>query len=94
MHRVVSVQPIEGFTLSVRFDDGIAGKVDLSDLAGRGVFHIWNDRRVFEAVSTGESGELRWSESVDLCPDSLYLRITGKKPYEVFPRLKRESLRA
>ena len=39
-------------------------------------------------VKIGETGELIWSEQVDLCPDALYLRLTGKKPEDIFPSLK------
>ena len=72
----------------------IAGIVDVADLAGRGVFAIWNERTAFEAVSIRESRELRWGTLVDVCPDSLYLRLTGKKPQEIFPGLKREPAHA
>ena len=94
IHRIVAVKPVGEFALHLRFDDGTTGTVDLSDLAGRGVFRVWNDRKVFESVLIGTSGELTWSDSIDLCPDSLYLRLTGKKPREVFPGLKREPTRA
>lgn len=94
MHRIVSVSAGSGFQLHIAFDNGISGIVDVAYLAGRGVFEIWNDRKAFEAVSIGDYGELRWGTSVDLCPDSLYLRLTGKKPREIFPNLKRESARA
>ena len=80
--------------MHLTFDDGVSGIVDVADLAGRGVFEIWNERKVFEAVSIGDYGELRWGTSVDLCPDSLYLRLTGKKPQEIFPGLRREPARA
>ncbi len=90
MHRVVSVSPRAGFTLHLTFDDGVAGTVDVAHLAGRGVFEIWNERQAFEAISIGDSGELRWGTSVDLCPDFLYLLLTGKKPREIFPALRRE----
>ena len=38
----------------------------------------------------GETGELIWPNDLDLCPDALYLRVTGKKPEEEFPALKHE----
>ena len=41
-------------------------------------------------MTVGETGELVWSCGVDLCPDALYLRVTGKKPEEEFPVLKHE----
>lgn len=94
MHRIVSVSAGSGFQLYIAFDNGISGIVDVAYLAGHGVFEIWNDRKAFEAVTIGDCGELRWGTSVDLCPDSLYLRLTGKKPQEIFPNLKRETTRA
>jgi hypothetical protein len=45
-------------------------------------------------VSIGESGEIAWNEEVDLCPDALYMKITGKTPEELFPNLKMEKVYA
>lgn len=39
-------------------------------------------------------GELVWGNDLDLCPDSLYLRLTGKKPEEVFTSLQRKAIHA
>lgn len=90
MRRVLRVKALERFRLELEFDDGLSGTVDLSDLAGQGVFEIWRDPSVFAKVRIGSSGELVWGDQVDLCPDSLYLRVTGKKPEDVFPALRRE----
>ena len=60
--------------------------MDLSDLAGRGVFAAWNERKFFESVRIEERGALAWGESLDLCPNALYCRITGKTPEEVFAK--------
>jgi hypothetical protein len=68
--------------------------VDLSHLAGKGVFGIWRDRRAFESVRIGSSGELVWSDQVDLCPDALYLKATGKRPEDLFPSLRGEPAHA
>ncbi|MBI5092016.1 MAG: DUF2442 domain-containing protein [Candidatus Hydrogenedentes bacterium] len=83
MHKVIEVQPLDGFKLALTFDDGTKGVVDLSDLAGRGVFSLWLEAGVFQNVRIGSSGELAWGDEVDLCPDSLYLRVTGKSVDEV-----------
>jgi hypothetical protein len=48
------------------------------------VFGVWLDRERFERVSVGEFGQLSWGEEVELCSDSLYLRLTGKSAAEVF----------
>ncbi len=87
MHKIVDVKVGAGYILSIVFDDGVQGTVDLSDLAGKGVFACWLDRSFFESVRIGSSGELVWGHSIDLCPDALYMRVTGKSLEEVFPRL-------
>ena len=90
MAKIIKVSVLQGYCLELDFDDGVRGMVDLSDLAGKGVFALWDDRRVFEQVRIGSFGELAWGDKIDLCPDSLYLRATGKKPEDVFPALRRE----
>ena len=44
MIRPIEAAAREGFRLWLRYDDGASGEVDLSDLAGRGVFAAWIDR--------------------------------------------------
>ena len=88
MPRVVKAEPLVGFRLRLTFDDGVQGEVDLSPLVGTGVFAAWVDRREFEKVELGSGGELKWGDQIDLCPDSMYLRITGKAPEDLFPNLK------
>ncbi len=85
------VKPLENFCLHVRFSDGTAGKVDLSEFAGKGVFALWNDYSQFEKVSIGSSGELVWNEDVDMDGLGIYLRLTGKKPEDVMPKLRELS---
>lgn len=94
MRRITAVHLLGGFCLDLMFDDGVHGTVDLSDLAGRGVFALWHDRGAFERVRIGSSGELAWGEKIDLCPDSLYLKVTGKKPQDLFPALRQEPIHA
>ena len=94
MKRAVQAIPLDGFRIRLKFSDGIEGDVDLGDLAGRGVFEAWSSRTLFEAVSVNESGALVWPGEIDLCPDALYLRLTGRPADEVFPRLKRTPVDA
>jgi Protein of unknown function (DUF2442) len=94
VHKVCLVNVKDGFKVDLIFDDGICGTVDLSDLAGKGVFACWLDRGFFEDVRIGASGELVWSDKIDLCPDSLYLKATGKEPHEIFPALRHEPAHA
>ena len=94
MHRITSVSIFEDYSLLVEFDDGVSGVVDLSSLVGKGVFKLFHDKSFFQQVRIGSSGELVWGDQIDLCPDSLYMKLTGREPEEVFPVLKRESARA
>lgn len=94
MKRITRVEVLEHYRLAISFDDGVQGTVDLHDLVGSGVFALWNDYDAFRNVRIGDSGELVWSDQVDLCPDSLYLQVTGKNAEEVFPGLKSEYANA
>ena len=94
MFKPVDVRALPNYRLWLRFADGTQGEVDVSDLAGRGIFKLWNDYSAFENVHIGEYGEIAWSDGIDLCPDALYLRLTGKTPEEVFPNLREISVNA
>ena len=87
--KLLEVRALADFRLWVRYDDGAQGEVDLSDLACRGVFSAWRQPGSFESVKLGSHGELIWGDEIDLCPDSVYMRLTGKPPEEVFPSLNR-----
>jgi len=94
MRKITKVKVLQSYKLELTFDDGVCGTVDLSDLVGKGVFSLWRDYEAFAQVRMGSSGELAWGDQVDLCPDALYLKVTGKKPEEVFPGLRREPAHA
>ncbi len=89
MFKPVDVKALSGYKIWIRFADGTEGQADLSHLAGRGVFALWQDDAAFRNVHVGPHGQIAWSEEVEICPDSLYLRLTGKTPEEVFPNLSR-----
>lgn len=76
------------YELELTFDDGTVGTVDLAEFAGRGVFRDWLEPGMFEKVNIDSSGALEWPGGIDICPDSLYMMVTGKTPEEVFPRLR------
>ena len=82
----IAVEPREDYCIWLRYSDGAEGEVDLSDLAGGGVFSTWDDRAYFEAVHVTEYGAIAWSEELELCPDALYMRLTGKPLAAVMSR--------
>lgn len=87
MIRVVEVKPCDNYRIWLRYEDGVEGEVDLSDLAGKGVFSAWLYRAFFETVKVDECGVVKWGDDIDLCPDALHLRLTGKQTEDLFPRL-------
>ncbi len=94
MYKIIKVVPLENYRLNLSFDDGTTGVIDLSNLAGHGVFALWNDYAEFRDVKIGATGEIIWSDQIDICPDSLYLKITGKTPEDIFPALNKELMHA
>ncbi len=94
MPRATEVRALAGHRLWLSYDDGTEGELDLSSLVGRGAFQAWKDVAVFEAVRLGPFGEIAWGEEIDLCPDALYLRLTGKQPEQVFPGLAQSPVNA
>jgi hypothetical protein len=94
MFRIKKVEALQNYRLHIEFVDGVRGIADVSHLMGKGVFSPWKDPQFFQQVYVGSSGEPRWNEEIDLDPDALYLRITGKTPEEVFPALKSETSHA
>ena len=92
--KITEAKPLDHFRVFLRFDNGASGTVDLSDLAGRGVFEAWMRVGVFEQVSIGPGGALQWPGDLDLCPDALYLQMTGQTAAAVFPALRQPHAHA
>ena len=82
LYDVVAVEARSGFKLWVRFENGVEGEADLSDLAGSGVFERWvkNPEEFEQATVDPESGTVIWPGGLDVAPDRLYsevIRTTG-----------------
>jgi hypothetical protein len=88
---LTEVKPLKNYRLYVKFSDGAQGEIDLSELAGKGVFALWNDYSQFETVAIGSTGELAWNDVVDLDGLGIYLKLTGKKPEDILPKLRERS---
>ena len=93
--RVVEVEAREGYRVWLRYANGVSGEVDLSYLAGRGVFKAWDDREFFTGVHIlPDSWGIAWSEEIDLGADALYLKLTGISADELVPDLRRKAVDA
>jgi hypothetical protein len=74
LYDVVEVRARPNFRVWLRFEDGLEGEADLSELAGHGVFKRWVDNPAeFAQVSVDEeSGTIVWPGGLDVAPDRLY----------------------
>ena len=90
----VSIEARSGYRIWIQYNDGTSGEVDLSHLAGKGVFAAWNDRRFFESVRLAEGGGIAWGKDLELCPDDIYMRLTGKSVEELMPGAREQVDRA
>jgi hypothetical protein len=75
---IVDVQPLDGYRLKLRFEDGAEGVIDVAQLVSfTGVFAALRDRTEFLAVRVDpELGTICWPSGADLDPDVLYSLVT------------------
>ncbi|MDE0159439.1 MAG: DUF2442 domain-containing protein [Candidatus Dadabacteria bacterium] len=78
MIRATEIEPRDGYRIWLSYSDGTAGEINLSHLVGHGVFKAWNDRKCFEMVRITSYGAIAWGDDIELCPDALYMRLSGK----------------
>jgi len=72
------VKAQNNFNIWIHFSDGTEGNVDLSHLVGKGVFKAWETENLFDKVYIErETKAIAWNEMLELCPDSLYLKLKG-----------------
>ena len=88
MFEPLEVKALTNYRIWIRYANGSEGEVDLSHLSGKGVFELWEDEKKWKNVRVADDGAIRWSETVELCPDATYMKLTGKAPEEIFPKLK------
>ena len=75
---VVEVRPEPGYSLFVRFRDGLTGHVRLEKEELTGVMTPLADPEFFERVFV-DCGAVAWPGEIDLAPDAMYDDIAGKR---------------
>lgn len=77
LYDIVAVEARDNFTIWVRFEDGVEGEADLSDLAGEGVFARWteNPEEFSQVKVDSDSGTVVWPGGLDVAPDRLYEEV-------------------
>ena len=93
--KLVEVKASEGYRVWLLYDNGVSGELDLSYLAGKGVFKAWDDTQFFKGVYLLPYGEgIAWSEQLDMGADSLYLYLTGLLPEDLSLSPRQKSVNA
>ena len=82
MIRPIKVTALRDYKIRVTYEDGATGVMDLSDVAGSGVFKPLKDEAFFKKVYLGDHGQIAWSDEIEICPDAAYLEVTGKNSPE------------
>jgi hypothetical protein len=77
---IVAVQPLPRYRLKLRFEDGLEGVVDVSELVPlTGVFALLREQKTFRRVRVDpELGTVVWPTGADLDPDVLYSVVAGR----------------
>ncbi len=78
----VSVEPRDGLSIWLEFNDGVSGELDMSHLKGKGVFKAWDDREFFERVHVNDYNVVSWGFTtngleLDFSPETMYARLLG-----------------
>lgn len=77
---IVTVKPVGGFRLWLRFEDGVEGEVDCDRLLTfTGVFEPLRDPTYFAQVRVNpDLGTICWPNDADLDPVVLYAAVTNQ----------------
>ena len=77
---VVEARVLAGHRVYLRFEDGVAGELDLDQMIEfKGVFAPLRDHSEFALLRVDpEAGTIVWPNGADLDPDVLYAAVTGK----------------
>jgi hypothetical protein len=84
---VVEARPVGGYRVYVRFDDGVAGEVDLAALITfEGVFAPLRALEQFaELQVASDLGTICWPNGADIAPETLYEAVLGRPRHTRLP---------
>lgn len=94
MVRIETAQPLAGYRLKVRFNDGLEGVFPVEPERRGGVFLKLLDSKTFNAVTINpDFGCVEWPGGIDLCPDTMHRAVSGSaaEVEESLPMAMREE---
>ena len=85
--KVQEVKYISDYIISIKFDDGVYGTIELSDLVQKGIFKVLQDKNEFAKVYTN-GYSIAWSNELEIDATTIYSELTGKNFGEILsPKL-------
>lgn len=78
MVRIETAQPLSGYRLKIRFNDGLEGIYPVEPEQRGGVFLKLLEAKTFNAVTINpDFGCVEWPGGIDLCPDTIHRHLSG-----------------
>lgn len=71
------VKPLAEFKIELTYSNGYVGIYDVHELLEYDVFKPLKNPELFNSVRKDHNA-ISWNEEIDLCADSLYLKLTGE----------------
>lgn len=85
--KVQEVKYISDYIISIKFDDGVHGTIELNDLVQKGIFKVLQDKNEFAKVYTN-GYSIAWSNELEIDATTIYSELTGKNFGEILsPKL-------
>ena len=85
--KVQEVKYIADYIISIKFDDGVNGTIELNDLVQKGIFKVLQDKNQFAKVYTN-GYSIAWSNELEIDATTIYAELTGKHFGEILsPKL-------
>lgn len=79
MHTVTDVRAEDNYTLWVRFDDGLEGRVYLADLVATQTFNtLSNEEKFSRAAVDPVANVVTWEGDINIDPDALYHDVVSQ----------------
>jgi len=89
--KVQEVKYISDYIISIKFDDGVNGTIELNDLVEKGIFKVLQDKNQFAKVYTN-GYSIAWSNELEIDATTIYAELTGKHFGEILtPKLSQSS---
>jgi hypothetical protein len=89
--KIQEVKNISDYIISIKFDDGVNGTIELNDLVQKGIFKVLQDKNQFAKVYTN-GYSIAWSNELEIDATKIYSDLTGKNFGEILsPKLTHAS---